>query len=130
VIGGKFALADPFGANDGIDGDFVERVEQLRQARHRRRWPLAHFPGTEVLFDILCMRKTDSGTVYGHEPKSVPCFHGETIFKESNEASVKFDESLIFEFHAGLCQGRFCDNPLWRIGAAEDREKPIQLALV
>ena len=27
VTGGKFALTDMFGADDGIDGDFIERIE-------------------------------------------------------------------------------------------------------
>ena len=91
------------GADDGIDGDFIERIEQLGKPSLGRRSSLTGFPKPEVFLDIIGMGQAEGRPVGDQRTEAMPGFDIELIFEEMVELLVELDESMIFRLHSGFC---------------------------
>jgi len=72
VLCSKFTFSGVFRKDDGIDGDFIENIEELRYPGHSRRQPLPPMPHTEMFGDRFDLWQTRHGTVNGQQSKAVP----------------------------------------------------------
>ena len=127
---GQIALSLADRGNDGIAGDPVERVVELRDPGQRAFTAVLGCSRVEVLDDGIDLRQAQGGAVDDFQKEALPGVCGKVSVEVFDDSVVQIDQSAVGQFHARFAPGHLGNEVDSDIEADDGLEKGFEFFFI